>query len=1203
MILKAKTTTLVGIIAIILVSVLVCSNCGVDPADHQNQTSVVLDIDAYISSLQSSRAGMASAAQLSLIPPRYDIMVRVTAPDMETPVDWFIYDYKLGDEHLIWIPSGVDRTFEMWLYETPAGTPKAGFFPATLHVTTTPAQDRTIDLVGELVVLNLSLEPHPLLSTVQTFNNEGYLHIFVGIIPYRIPGYGAAPCQIDLGVIFVDLDFGGLWLREMPLTVGPGNGEYFVANVPAGRNIAMIVWNRYAGWLGRSADTLILDQPNPVNVWCLGWKDIKVEPANVAVADGLTPQLIGFVATGGFGEYNFSHTLNDFYAQIHPTNGQYNVTGTLGSDSVDRIFATDACGLTGTVSANAYWYVAPHLDFIRPDISFMSGGGVADIYGSGFDATSQAYIGSTMADTMFMADWWLQAVIPPVIFPGYYNVRVLNPKSNVNLPGFTGFESVLYRSFRYIINLPALTSMNETEFNDGMPFCNKVGINTTVYGQIADRFDVDNYCLPINPVRELAIWLDAESEGSPLDGNLLFLENMGIAAQTAGSGAGVAAQSGPTPPNWSVFQEEDDSYSSLDPVLLIDDGYLVPGIYGISVSSSWRNSKGPPYGPQGGEGYSYTLRIAPAVKLKGTVYSSLLGPPEPNAQMAYYSGTIMEERWSATDVNGYYEAVVPPFPGIWQVSFKGTGDRVGIGVFTVSEYTNLVDKNVYLRWDLADDCVVNKKGMLFFSDGTPAPRAPVSYSSLFATWLGSVATGSGASSGEYHVTAAIGAGGVKQGPLQIDLPDGSQRYVSVTDCTSDLPDLYLMPLAAIQGRVIDSSTLPVNPVPNAEVVAVDSEGKSVNVQADINGYYFLMGKLAPGPVTVWAGGFSTFGSIQVNLTSPDQYLLNQVIDANRMIVYETDYISGEIFYPGSPPAMGFKVEASKIMWPNDWDETDYSSGYQDYTSHGGYYLPNGAVASLFTRGPFELKAYDYFSYYLTGFDWLATHPYLAWNLDAHSTFKTINVDRRLPVADITLLNTIPRCIDGYDNDLNGRIDYQPNWITSDDVTEFGMSAGACCFAAQTVIIRPGWNLRLETRPRGDDEILYGNIVVGADGQVNTTVKGDPNCESVEDPFEFPATCNDGKDNDLDMLIDYQDAYVDDEILFTPGQAGLSPYEPIICSGNNGVLETQQRGDDMIVGDCIVAGPNGEVNTTADGDPDCGSIEDPFEENIDGTPLP
>jgi hypothetical protein len=471
-----------GAVVLLLALVLSAAACGIKSQDSPGQTAVVLDLRSAAE--QSAAITGLSASGLIADSTRLVGLLQITAADLPQPVQYLFPDLHMGSVQQILVPSGTGRTFELWIYEIPAPPVLPNTFPATLLVTLTPRELRTLDLAGEVVTLELVMTEDPFLGSIGSYNGDGYIQMDRAGTPEPVPG----ACGVVVEATLIDSAFNGLELGPFPLNIGLDptflDGEYLITQVPTGRSFKLKIGNPGAGWNGESDQTLVSStvNPNPINVVLTGLQPLALATTNALVGDGMIGESVRLQPSGGYGAYNFTSLLYGMsvggIVSISSW-GLYTVTGTFGEDTVDTVTMSDACSPNlSTVKAQVYWYMVPLLytgggavslkvgspskgisssdaasgpiSGVQPPYGGVAGGDSIWLYGQGFDNNTQVFFNATQISSVTFESYGALNVITPS-WPSeqYVDVRVFNPRSNALFPDFKGFDSIYPGAFQY----------------------------------------------------------------------------------------------------------------------------------------------------------------------------------------------------------------------------------------------------------------------------------------------------------------------------------------------------------------------------------------------------------------------------------------------------------------------------------------------------------------------------------------------------------------------------------------------------------------------------------------------------------------------------------------------------------------------------------------------------------------------------------
>jgi len=449
----------------IILSLLVIGACagGNDSEEGKSEVKVILKGDFT----GSNQAGLEQSAQsLSFI---YHLILTVSASDLDPPLVFVNENYILGSDWTVYVPNGTGRVFSLILYSIPDVPAVPGWFYFDMYEPANPPAERTYDLTGSPLTINIPLRLSPI----------GYIGSgSPGIIGLLDPGFllsrGFKPmmmntpsgkvevpeCPFMLQAYLIDVE-SGLVLGPALIDMGSGSmpGYWYLGNVPVNRIYQLKIVRPEMGWLGYSANFILPREEYPgliLPVVLNGFKPLSIDPKNFLVRDGDSnfSQIIDIA--GGWGVYSFFHTLA-FGATVVQKDSilNYKVTALLGSDTVDFIDVYDNCAMVGlmasrdpsseaarspsSLTSRAWWYKAPKISSYSPMPIYFKGIWVY-IYGNYFDGlSSRLFLDGKEYNLEDGATTWLY-FDSPAKPKGKYNLRVLNPRSNSLFPDFQGFS-------------------------------------------------------------------------------------------------------------------------------------------------------------------------------------------------------------------------------------------------------------------------------------------------------------------------------------------------------------------------------------------------------------------------------------------------------------------------------------------------------------------------------------------------------------------------------------------------------------------------------------------------------------------------------------------------------------------------------------------------------------------------------------------
>jgi len=398
------------------------------------------------------------------------LMLKVTAPELDTPLTYFNLDYQPDQDWTILVPNGKKRTFEVLMYM--AFPYSYQDFPAYFYRPANPPSLRTYDLVGTPIVIEMPLE-EPISGVIgsDTANSQGLLQMELpsGTTEPLFTSCSYASTSTEsfyLEIYFRDLEFNNLRLGPsiyaFPVSPAPTPGAYTIYNVPFGRTYVIEVEHKALGWYGASAPFVLpadtSGTPYPVDVIIRGFKPLnlgKTDPPALLVKNGDTVAEYPFQIKAGWGAYSFSSAfLSSGDASIFPIMPErakyaYYPNTTLMADNVDNILITDLCD-GSTLTIQAYWYLAPKIDPMPmgvdpPVLSTRPGCYPLQVYvyGSGFDMNNALVLidGSSAGITnLNRMDYVIDFELASPKSEGYHKLKVINPRSNPLFPDFKGFS-------------------------------------------------------------------------------------------------------------------------------------------------------------------------------------------------------------------------------------------------------------------------------------------------------------------------------------------------------------------------------------------------------------------------------------------------------------------------------------------------------------------------------------------------------------------------------------------------------------------------------------------------------------------------------------------------------------------------------------------------------------------------------------------
>jgi len=442
---KYKEAVIIFSALVFVGTILILNACGISP-DDKTEVKILISKD-FLNSSKAQR----SAQTLTTGEILYHLIVRVTAPDLAKPIIFTKPKYEPGTDFEILLPNGKKRTFDVLMYEEYKPAPPSEF-PATLWIPSISPLERTFDLVGKPLVLEMALTQTLNLADIGTDTNANKGFIWMETSPQN---YIPIPeCGNFVELFFQDLEMPEVWMGPVVYTLSGTTGSYNISWVPVGRPYKIIAKNKALGWDGGS-NIFLLDGSTsfyPVDIYLSGFKPLSPEgvaPDNLLVKDGDTQGQYPFSITSGWGAYDVTN-LYSTSATINPEmpfTYYYQPVFPFGADIVDSIIITDMC-YGSSVRVNAYVYLAPDIsDVYPPVISTWASTCYPQtiyVYGSGFDTTnSVVLIDDSSADITIINRWdyEIDFELAKPRSQGIHTIKVINPESNPLFPNFTGFSS------------------------------------------------------------------------------------------------------------------------------------------------------------------------------------------------------------------------------------------------------------------------------------------------------------------------------------------------------------------------------------------------------------------------------------------------------------------------------------------------------------------------------------------------------------------------------------------------------------------------------------------------------------------------------------------------------------------------------------------------------------------------------------------
>ena len=453
---KIKTLTFGLVLSLGLI---ILNSCG--PLAHpegETEVKILLNTEELLSTSNFHQSKQVVVGK----EPKIYLMLKVTAPELDTPLTYFNLDYQPDQDWTILVPNGKKRTFEVLMYM--AFPYSYQDFPAYFYRPANPPSLRTYDLVGTPIVIEMPLEEYPYLGEIgsDVVNGKGFLKM-------EMPSSGnlqpVPNCDNYVEIYFRDIEFNNLrlgpTLYQFYSDTAAPNGAYYIDYVPQGRPYVLEVEQQALGWYGASAPFVLPADtsatPYPVDVILRGFKPLnlgKTDPPALLVKNGDTAEY-PFQIKAGWGAYSFSSGfLSSGNASIFPIMPErakyaYYPNTTLMADSVDKILITDLCN-GSNLTIPAHWYLAPKISYVDPPVlsirpecyppQFIY---TITISGSGFDPNTVSVLidGSNAGINITYSDYnYIDFELASPKSEGYHKLKVINLRSDPLFPDFKGFS-------------------------------------------------------------------------------------------------------------------------------------------------------------------------------------------------------------------------------------------------------------------------------------------------------------------------------------------------------------------------------------------------------------------------------------------------------------------------------------------------------------------------------------------------------------------------------------------------------------------------------------------------------------------------------------------------------------------------------------------------------------------------------------------
>ncbi len=226
----------------------------------------------------------------------YHVKIVITNP-REVEI---IYNYVPGTPVNMLAQSGYGRQISAEAWEVDPSAPGPGQLGASHFVTTTPAADRTVDLIGEPVSVTVTVGRDPGTGAV---NDWAPYNALIDGAPAALPLSSSCPAEAGYQAMVADLDF-PLAFPAIPVTLFSGGvpQPFSISGLAQGHNYQVTVWHAEAGIVSESY--LFLGGPTGnVDLFFQGHvsPQIAFNPAALAGLTPITSQSVSFSLVGGWG--------------------------------------------------------------------------------------------------------------------------------------------------------------------------------------------------------------------------------------------------------------------------------------------------------------------------------------------------------------------------------------------------------------------------------------------------------------------------------------------------------------------------------------------------------------------------------------------------------------------------------------------------------------------------------------------------------------------------------------------------------------------------------------------------------------------------------------------------------------------------------------------------------------------------------------
>ena len=445
--------------------IIILNACGISPED---QTEVTVNISKEVFNSANNQAQRSEQvvtpgpSESSTVV--YHLLVKVTAPELAKPLIYTKLNYEPGTDFKIYVPNGKKRTFDVLIYEEIKSNFLFDMFPAILYLPPNPPSERTFDLIGKPLILDITvqaLDPYSLPSIGTDENGKGKILMEMpdGTIQ-PVPSCSTTDyVTAYVNAYFRDLEFKDLRMGPITLplpydAIDPTlTGYYFIQDIPFGRTYVLEFEQPVLGWFGATepftlpSDTAI----HPLDVILTGFQPFappSVIPEALFVKNGDTSKTYIFQIQfkGGWGACSVE---SDFwnYVEIYPENpvlGEYSYRPLMSmGDSISDTIRIKLCE-GSSIKLMAYWYMAPDITSVSPDrvpTNLSCYPLTLTIQGKNFDTTNaEVWIDNTPISPSTLLSSTITIDLTSPLSAGTHQIKVRNPRSNPNYPDFKGFE-------------------------------------------------------------------------------------------------------------------------------------------------------------------------------------------------------------------------------------------------------------------------------------------------------------------------------------------------------------------------------------------------------------------------------------------------------------------------------------------------------------------------------------------------------------------------------------------------------------------------------------------------------------------------------------------------------------------------------------------------------------------------------------------